>query len=224
MLINKNDLPSRQFEVEMDGLSALAIIQAKNKKDLLRIVYDSVHDNKEMLTIQDLHFLTTMHRVLVSDVSPLNIIGACSYPVFLIDRAGEQRKSYSLMSVQPDDVVQGTIPCGGHLSTLLAPTDLDTKYLGEIPEEYIEPEFDLPRAAELDFYQPDDRKVWLLMHLKPEFRTPEYLDSKGVDFIAKLVRYCNAAEHGLVNVVAAICPDCGRRTDISYDIDLSSFL
>jgi hypothetical protein len=223
MFITKADLPSRQFDVEMTDIPALAIIGATTKKDLLQIVLDTVtSDEKLNLTIQDLWFLTVFQRMSVSEVSPLVVRSTCQYPVFLVDQHSEQKRMYSLVEVGGDDVIVGTVPCSAQLATPLTPYDLETRYL-EMPED-VEPEFDVPRARDLDFYVIDDRKNWILMHLKPEYRNPEFLASKGQEFLAKLVRFCNQTDHGLSNYVIAQCPDCHRISEIKYEIDVSSFL
>lgn len=223
MFITQADLPSRQFDVEMGDIPALALLMATTKKDLLHIVLDTVKsEDKHLLTIQDLMFLTTFHRISVAEISPLVVKSVCQYPVFLVDRSSEQMRMYSLLQVEKDDVVVGTVPCNADIATLMTPYDLETKYL-EMPED-VEPEFDLPRVSDLDIYDPNSRTNWLMLHLKPEFRSQEFLASKGQEFIAKLVRFVNATEHGLINRIIATCPDCHRSSEIRYDIDLASFL
>lgn len=223
MFITKNDVPSRSFDVEMGDIPALALIEAKTKHDLLRLVLSTVKsEDREQLTIQDLMFLTVFQRLSVSNISPLVVKSVCQYPVFLVDRNSEQMRMYSLLDVLPDDVIVGTVPCNADIQTLLTAYDLETKYL-EMPDE-VEPEFDLPRCSDLDFYVPNDRKNWILMHLKPEFRNPAFLATKDQAYLAKLCRFVNATDHGLVNHVLAQCPHCKRVSEIKYEIELSSFL
>lgn len=229
MFVNQNDLPSRQFDVEMSTLSALSLLEAKTKRDLLDVVLESVladQEQKDLLTIQDLHFLAVIQRISVNHINTLVVKGACNHPVFIIDRDGHQHKTNSLQAIQEADVLMSTAPCAHALQVPITLMDMDTKYLDLSVPAYVdrEPEFDLPRAKDIGFYDAGDKVNWLLMHLKPECRSEAFLMGKDAEFLAKLVRFVNATDHGLINNVLAICPSCLRSTDLRWDIDVSTFI
>ena len=229
MNVNQNDLPSRQFDLELTTLSAFSLLEAKTKRDLLYVVLESViadQETKDNLTNQDLHFLAVIQRVSVNHINTLVVKGACNHPVFIVDSGGQQRKTNSLQSIQEADVLMSTAPCSHNLHVPITLMDMATKYLDLKSESYVnrEPEFDLPRAKDLDFYEAGDRVNWMLMHLKPEFRSELYLMGKDAEFLAKLVRFVNVTDHGLINKVLAVCPSCLRSSELKWDIDVSTFM
>ena len=223
MFINREDLPSRSTDVETVSIPAYNIMMVKSKRDLLGLAWQSViSPDRDLLTMQDLHFILVMHRMSVSDINTLAVRSTCSYPVFLIDREGQPIRAASLTSMSGSDVVVGTVPCEGKLYQPITPLDLKIKFLP--PElEPPHPDFQLPSASDLEFYESGSRVNWMLMHLKPEARTPAALSAEGKDaeYLAGLARWVTDSDHGLVSELVCQCPDCGRLTSVNWDIEVS---
>lgn len=227
MKISRTQIPSLiDADVILGDVSALALLESTDVNGLLAAILEPIEcEKKDELTIQDLFFFAALQRIKANRINSFQVKSKCDHPLIIVDRNGAQLALPSVLKIEEGDAVLTTSPCNTDLIIELDISNLHVKHLDRSVLIDAEPEFRLPSAVDLfDGYVPEDRVAWIMLHLKPEFRSETYLGSKDSVWLAKLIKFVNDTDHGLINTLVCGCPSCGRISNVSWSINVDTFL
>ena len=227
MKIERTQIPSLiDADVILGDISALALLGSTDVNGLLAAILESIEcEKKDELTIQDLFFFAALQRIKANHINKFQVKSKCDHPIIIVDRKGAQVALPNVLKIEEGDAVLTTNPCSEDLLIDLDVSNLLVKHLDRSILIDAEPEFRLPSAVDIfDGYVPEDRVAWIMLHLKPEFRSETYLDGKDSVWLAKLIKFVNDADHGLINTLVCSCPRCGRPSNVSWRINVDTFL